>query len=144
MRRGCSGFTLLEIIAASLIATIVAAGTLSAYVTAARMQQQGGGPGHAEATALSQQLLEAMRNQVAEDSMFFLPPANGGALGAGWQQGNTVVTLPAPGSSESILNRPARWCYRLDLADPACISNCLVQVQTKVCWNDLTACPCPP
>lgn len=130
MRGSAAGFTLLEVLAASVLASVVAGGMMMAYIAAARMPPPRGIDPMLEANGLAQQTLEWIRNQVAADSTFFATQA-----AAGWQED----PLPAAGSSESILNQTAvrRYCVRT--ADCAGVGDCYA-ADAKVCWNGT---PCP-
>ena len=141
---GREGFTLIEVLVASLISAVVAGGTLTAFVTAARLARQASSPASLEAAAYAQQTLEEYRNMIACDSAWF-DSANC-TVSAGLPSVWTNEPLPA-GGTESIQNLGggAKRCYRVNSAD--CDGNgttgdCF-QVEVVVCWNDFTGCPCP-
>jgi prepilin-type N-terminal cleavage/methylation domain-containing protein len=138
MIRNRRGLTLTEMLIASAIAAIVGTGTMSAFVMAARAQRRMGGPQQVEAAALAQQLIEAMRNVVAEDSAFLFSNADGA-----WHSDSGIVALPASTSSESILGLAPKRCFRLTKLDPACTASCAYESQVRVCWNDISNCPPP-
>lgn len=142
MHRGGSGattgLTLVEVVIASLVASIVAGGTLMAFVASTRMTTAQDLMTNAEASALAQQKIEEFRNHVAEDDNWLATEAT-----KGW----VVQTLPGGGGTESNLNPGpnARYCYRVTAEDCDGVGgtgDCHA-VQTSVCWNDLTDCPCP-
>ncbi len=139
------GFTLIEVLISSVIATTVAGGTMMAFVTAARIVGRGDSAAMLEASALAGDMLEDIRNQVAADSTWFADRVN-----LGWCD----APLPPSTSTESVLGPPdAERRYRVvrvdctgdgDTNDPQdCFS-----VDVRVCWNG-TECPdagagCPP
>ena len=137
MTRRERGYTLIEVLVASLIASFVAGGTMMAFTTAARINRQQGSPVVAEATQLAQQTLEKFRNQVAADSTF-LQTADVG----GW-----ITDDPqANPSTESIVNAPnnTKRCYKVTAEDcdgDGATGDCYA-MQAKVCWN-FTICDCP-
>ncbi len=131
------GFTLIEVLCASLIASIVAGGTMMAFVTAARIKGRQSSTTSVEATQFAQETLEKYRNYVAVDSTFLSDKADTNT----WYPD----LLPSSGSdSESILKTGAKRCFRVDrkdcnadgTVDPDCY-----QIQVKVCWNGGN-CPC--
>ena len=83
------GASLIEILVGVVVASVLVAGMMSAYLTAVRISARGGG--NTEAVVLTQQTLERLRNQVACDGGWFggancgatLPPANSFDLGPG-------------------------------------------------------------
>jgi len=147
MRSRASGFTLLEVLVASVIAAVIAGGTMMAFVTAARIGSQQSNPMMAEASGYAQQTLERFRNRVAANSPWPASEADGV-----WR----TDALPAAGGTESMLNIGgvvARRCYRVTpedcdgdglRADPVTPGeqDCYA-VDAKVCWRDLAGCPCP-
>lgn len=141
MTPNAKGFTLIEVMIASLIATVVAAGTLMANVAAARIVRAESHTMYAEASAYAQQTTEQFRNMVAcgegnPGEWFDIANCNPTGVPAVW----TNDALPA-GGSESLTQDPnAKRCYKVTPAPPDC-ADCL-QVEVSVCWNDLTGCPC--
>lgn len=134
-----AGFTLIEVMAASAIAAVVASGTMMAFVAAARMSRAPYTYASAEASGYAQQTLEQFRNEVATDSTFLSSKA-----GATWW----THALPPAGSTESILNMggvPARRCYRVTAEDCDGVGGAgdCYAMQAKVCWRSLAGCPCP-
>lgn len=135
-----TGFTLVEVMAASMIAAVVAGGTMAAFVAAARMSRAQNSPAFAEASGYAQETLERFRNSIAADSPWPADEADGL-----WRSD----PLPATGGTQSILDMggvPARRCYRVTPEDcdgaagpPDCYA-----VDVKMCWKDVTGCPCPP
>lgn len=129
--RNAGGFTFVELMMASLVSAIVGGGTLMAFVTAARIARAQASPAVAEANALAAQTIEWYRNRVAADDNFLLTQ-----LFTGW------VSDPLPGSTdtESIQQGgAAERCYRVT---SACGGSCY-QMEVKVCWGNMTGCPCP-
>ena len=127
--RAEAGMTFVELLMASLISAAVGGGTLMAFVTAARISSAQMSPAVAEANGLAAQTIERFRNRVAADDATL-----GGLVGAGWQ----ADPLPGGAGSESI-QAGARRCYQVAAA---CGGGCY-QFDAKVCWGDLTGCPCP-
>ena len=142
MTPNAKGFTLIEVMIASLIATVVAAGTLMANVTAARIVRAESHTMYAEASAYAQQTTEQFRNMVAcgegqPGEWFDIATCNPIGVPLGW----TNDALPA-GGSESLTQYPnAKRCYRVTPTNCSGVNDCL-QVEVSVCWNDLTGCPC--
>ncbi len=140
------GFTLVEVLAASLIASVVAGGTLMAFATAARISRQQSSTAAAEATGYAQRFLEGIYNKVTQDS-------SGTWLGLN----ATSTWIDAPitdaewfsktGGSDSI-RQGAKRCYRVtnevhchQTTGPDCYA-----VNVAVCWDKLDQprpCPCP-
>lgn len=91
------GTSLVEVVVGSLIASVLVAGLMAAFLTALRISSVGGG--NVEASSLVQQTLERFRNRVACDDAWFnpvtcfassLPPANSSdPLSAGAMFGGT-------------------------------------------------------
>ena len=136
------GFTIMEIMVASIIATVVAAGTLTSFVTAGRIMAAQSNLSVAEANTYAQDSVEYFRNNIACQAPWF--DGNCNYVGpAGWVSDN----LPnAPGGgSESVLGTTAKRCYRVQpVAAGACATaNGCYSVEVRVCWNNaLVNCPC--
>lgn len=133
MSRDGFGFTLIEVLAASVVATVVAGGVLTAFLVAARMPRRQGNEAQLEANMLAAQTLEWMRNQVATDTTFFADQA---ALG--WQE-----DVPPPATtSESVLALGGERWYCVWAADCDGVGGAgdCYAAQVKVCWNGT---PCP-
>jgi len=132
-RTRADGFTLLEVLAASIVASVVAGGMLMAYMAAARMLPPTSTEDSLEAGEFAQQTLEGIRNHVATDDNYFAMRA-----GAGWQDD----VLPAPSSSQSILNAGAerRFCVVAADCDGVGGTGDCYAVSVKLCW-DGTSCP---
>ena len=79
-----SGFTLLEVVLAAVIGSVIAGGTMIAFVTALNISHRASGT--SEAAHLAQQTIERFRNRIACDDGWF-DPATCAASGlpAGWQ-----------------------------------------------------------
>jgi len=133
------GLTLVEVVIASLVASIVAGGTLMAFVASTRMTTSQDLMTNAEASALAQEAVEQFRNRVAADDTWLSIQA---ALTAndGW----VAEPLPATGGTESKLNAGAKRCYRVRAADCDGVGGAgdCYAVQSRVCWNDVSNCPC--
>lgn len=136
-----NGFTLLEIVAASVTIAVVTSGTFMAYVAASRMTRAQNEPGVAEANLYARETIERFRNLIACDSPWFdLTTCNPSAgLPTAW----TADPLPVSAGSQSILNTGASRCYRVTSQD--CdgiggVDDCLA-VEVRVCWNG-DPCPC--
>ncbi len=138
-RRAAAGFTLVEVLVASVIASVIAGGTMMAFVTAARINRTQSNPDMAEASGYAQQTVERFRNLVANDAAW-----------AGWITTNAdgawhTDALPPPGSggTESILDKGPKRCYRVTAEDVDGVAGTdAYAVSAKVCWKDLTGCPC--
>jgi len=149
------GFTLVEVLAASLIASVVAGGTLMAFATAARISHQQSSTAAAEATGYAQRFLEGIRNKVQQDP----DPVTGktwleanadlslsNVLSNGWI--DAPITDPAGGTDSIRQNNGAKRCYRVrkevschNTTGPDCYA-----VNVAVCWDKLDQprpCPCP-
>lgn len=139
------GFTLTEIMVASLIGTSLAGGTMMAFVTAMRLNRQQGNPSFIEAELLAQETLERHRNDVWEGSPFLFD-VNGVPQATPW----TAEALTPPNTtSESIENMngvAARRCYRVvpeDCDGVGGTGDCFM-VQVQVCWSAIDpTCNCP-
>ena len=77
LNRARSGVTLVELIAASVAVALLAAVTLIAFLTSARISSQSNQ--HVGAAYLLQQTIERFRNQVACDNTGIVPGAAGAA-----------------------------------------------------------------
>jgi len=146
---GCHGFTLVEVIIASLVVAVVAGGTMMAFIASANMtgpysygtSRTQDLPTLAEANALVQQTVERLRNEVVEP---LSPSLLASQVGLGWQSDNPAA-LPVGADTASKLAGVKR-CYRVVWADcdgNGVAANDCYLVQTQVCWNNLTGCACP-
>lgn len=133
------GLTLVEVVIASLVASIVAGGTMMAFVASTRMTTSQDLMTNAEASALAQEAVEQFRNRVAADDTWLADQA---ALTTnnGW----VAEPLPATGGTESKLNVGAKRCYRVRAADCDGVGGAgdCYAVQSRVCWNNVSNCPC--
>lgn len=142
MRGRRAGLTLVEVLISTVITTLVAAGTLMAFITSARGIRTIDQPSSAEASVYAQQTVERFRNYIACDSPWFnqatctVQPGNLGT----WQ----ADPFQTGGGSESIrqLTADRRYCLTsvdsdgvagLSAGDP-------LSVNVRVCW-DQVACP---
>lgn len=142
--RRIAGYTLLEVMVASIITSVAAAGTMAAIVAAARMTRQQNHAGTAEASWYAQDTAESLRNMISCQSAWF-DPATCAPVGVpgGW----VAHALPAPPggqADQSILDAPARRCYRVTPVDMGgTAGNEYYQLDVRMCWNnDLADCPC--
>jgi len=128
---------MIEILIASIIAAVVAGGTMMAFVTAARMTRLQSNPVLAEASGFAMQTVERFRNQVTAQPV---PTWFATKAGPVWYSD----PLPVPGAgtnTESLLWKPpTSRTYRVTAED--CdgiggVGDCYA-VTFKVCWN--TAC----
>ena len=72
------GFTLVEVLAASVVASVLAGGTLAAYIAASRMAARGvDHMARIEAEGYAQETLEKFRNHVAADDNWVAINADG-------------------------------------------------------------------
>ena len=134
------GFTLLEVMVASVIAGVVAAGTLVSFVAAGRMMAVQDNVSVEEATTYGQESLEHFRNHIACE-----PPWFNAACSYVGPVGWTADPLPNPagGGSESILKTVAKRCYLVTPSDCGDGPSSCYSVDVRVCWNnDLGNCPC--
>ena len=69
--RSQGGFTFTDIVMGTAVTGMVVAGTMQAFVTAARIQRTQNGALYAEVATHAQDLLEGVRNHVAADDNFF-------------------------------------------------------------------------
>lgn len=131
------GYTFLEVLLSAVIVSVVAGGTMMAFVTAARISRASNPAGYAEASYYAQQTIEQFRNRVADQSS---DPWLSTNAGKGWQ----ADLLPAPpGKNDPILDASPKRCYQVNTA---CGGACY-QVDVQVCWTGasppvLGACPC--
>ena len=140
--RGIGGFSLLEVLVASVITLVVVVGTAAAFVTAARMTRAQSNTGNIEAAGYARETVERFRNMIACDSPWFDPATCAPtSIPAGWQPD----PLPGAAGSESILATGMLRCYRVTQQDcdgVGGVGDCLA-VEARVCWNnDLANCPC--
>jgi len=137
-QRAAAGFTLVEVLVASVIASVVAGGTMMAFVTAARINSTQSNPEMTEASGYAQQTVERFRNLVANDatwSAWLVANADGV-----WHND----ALPPPSglpTDESILEKGAKRCYRVT-QETVVVPGDAYAVSAKVCWKE-TGCLCP-
>jgi len=138
MSRRPGGYTLVEVVVASFLASVVAGGTMMAFVTAARMTQRQGDVRFAEASGLAQQTVEKFRNYVEAGQPWLTSKAP-----LGWCLDQLPSSVVA--GTESILKMSARRCYRVTPEDCDGVGgpgDCYA-LQVAVCWKDLSTCPAP-
>ncbi len=136
-----TGFTLIEVLLGSVIASVVAGGTMMAFVTAARIARRQNAVAMAEATGYAESTLERLRNHVAVDET--LLPTRAASPDTWWCDN---LPAPAAGGSESILNLNATRAYRVRVEDCDGVagSEACFALQVRVCWSD-PGCPsCTP
>ena len=151
------GFTLLEVMIASLVGAIVAGGTMMAYIVAARLMRAQDNPQVAEATWFAQETMERFRNMIAcgqgsvgewFDQASCAPVASPPApLGSGMPTAWTSDPLPAGAGTRSIVaSGVARRCYRMTPADcdgDGTAGDCF-QMDVQICWKTIDpTCNCP-
>ena len=129
----------MEVIIASLIATVFTGGTMAAFVTAAQITRANSNTGTLEAAGYARDTLERLRNMVACDSPWFDAACNPTGIPVGWQLEN----LPGSAGSESILVSGLKRCYQVTQQNcGGGLGDCLA-IETRVCWNnDFINCPC--
>lgn len=128
---------------ASVVAAVIAGGTMSAFVAASRMQQGQGPAMSTEVSNYAQQTLERFRNLIACDSPWFDPVTC--APTAGVPTAWTEDPLPPPDQTaeRSIVRTTAKRCYRVvpqDCDGDTVPTDCF-SVEVQVCWNGET-CSC--
>ena len=131
------GFTLIEILVAGVIGSVITSGIFAAYVAAARMMGGANSAEYVEAANFGQQTLERLRNEVAADSTWFTNQA-----GTGWQADPDLLV---GGGSRSIVNPPGAtrmMCVLAEDCDGVGGAGDCYAVRVRVCWNG-TACPSP-
>lgn len=135
-----AGFTLLEVIAASMLAALIAGGTLMAFLSSSRMSSSSI---HVEqASYLGQQTLDHYRNRIACDDAWFS------------SADCTAAGIPSPGEEDPLSPNSgvgnfadAKRCYvmtpryfgpggQIDPPD-------YYEMTVTVCWNGDAACACP-
>ena len=144
------GFTLLEVLAASLVASVVAGGTMMAFVTAARIGRFKNTANYAEAATLAQETFENFRNRVAADDTFFATAANPGATAIPNNNGWIADPILGVRGDFSIVETTAKRCYRVRPAECDGTTGIAPQsgdcyaMAVQVCWNnEQLACNCP-
>jgi type II secretory pathway pseudopilin PulG len=146
-RRAQQGMTLMETLAAALVISITAGGTLMAFVAAARMMRGNENPGVIEAAAYAQELIEGFRNRLAVDGDDGFLAAQPPGVWVKAHLPADAYPLPAAGVSgpNSILNGDVMRCYRVTPEDCDGVggSGDCRRVDVQMCWNDITGC-CSP
>ena len=135
------GFTILEVMVASVIAGVIAVGTMMSFVAAGRIMGVQDNMAVAEAAQFSQQSVEHFRNDIACQAPWFdaatcayVGPVNVWAADP---------LPPAPsGGSESILQTVSQRCYRVNPSDCGGGPGSCFAVDVTVCWNSEPTCPC--
>ena len=147
MRRAQKGFTLIEVMIASVITSLVAAVTLMAFVAAARMNKAQNNPQNAEAADYAQQTVERFRSNIAcrqpgDPAGQWFDANCGSTLPVGWQD-DPLPAVNTTGNRSFLAagNLPAARRYCVTAANPAdCTVGDCYAIQVRVCWNG-TACP---
>ncbi len=147
------GFTFVEVLVASVLASLVAGGTLVSFITASRLTGERALPETAEISLLAQETLERLRNRVDTDSNFLPAQATASVDGGGnpvWIDDSSFAPADRGSGSVLLAGGGTKRCYRVIGED--CDGDGIqaggsevdcYAVQVKVCWNDLTGCPCP-
>ncbi len=143
------GFTFIELLASSVIVAVTAGGTLMAFVAAARMMSGQENPAVLEAAGYAQQMVEGMRNRVAQDDPFLkIAPAIWVDANAPPPPFPAFPNPPAPGTKSIYTTSPlpVKRCYRITQQDCDGVAgpgDCQ-EVEAQVCWGtDLATCLCP-
>ena len=151
MRRA-AGVTLIEVMIAALITSLVAAGTFTAFVASARMERAQNNPQNAEAADYAQQTIERYRSNIACSP-------GGVVANSPWFDANCTYTGPVVWQDDalpdqagvgtgnrSLLNIPSnpaparRYCVTpQDCDGDGTVGDCY-SMQVRLCWNG-TACP---
>ena len=124
---------------------------MMAFVSASRMTRTKNLPGESEAASYAQQTIEKYRNYIACDSAWFYDANNPGACAPTPALPTTWTNDPLPdpstvGSGSILKLGTAKRCFMVmhlpdcvpDATNP--ISCC--DIDARVCWDDLTGCPC--
>ena len=124
---------------ASVITSVVAAGTMMSLVAAARMQADPNAPQTVEAADFAQQTIERFRSNIAcrqpGDPTGWFDATCAATLPVGWQDD----PIPAGAATESILPAERRYCVQPTPPAECAAGNCYT-IQVQVCWNGA---PCP-
>ena len=129
----CRGTTLAEVLVGTLITSVVVGGTMSAFVTAARIKSIQSGPKIIEGTGYAQDLFEAFHNHVAADDPFFTTKA-----GKSWQDDDPSTSIPPLPLGDP--NEKIKRVYRVEAKNCGGVVGDCYAVTVKVCWNQPT-CP---
>ena len=138
------GVTLVEVLAASLVAVVVAGGAMSAFIAAARMEHSQSPVVSQEVSGYAQQTIERFRNMIACDSPWFDPVtcAPTATIPTAWVQ-DPVPSISQVGNESIVRTAGANRCYRVvpqDCDGNLAPTDCF-RVEAKVCWNG-ASCPC--
>ena len=150
-----AGFSLAELLVASVIGSLVAGGTLAALVTAARIMRARSNPAAVEADLLAEQTIERSRNMIACAPPWFDPSTCAPVAGAGgmpttWRsdplldaQGQPYSVSAAP---NSVLAGDATRMFCVIPTDCDGVEglgpgDCYA-IHVRVCWRG-TPCPSP-
>ena len=130
----------MEVMVAGAVGSVIAWGTVAAFVAAGRMMRAQDSMASAETATLAQDTLDRLQNRVACDDWFNQP---GCAVNPALLNVWTDDPLPGGAGTESIQNPPGaqrRYCLQpADCDGVAGPGDCL-NVQVRVCWNG-TVCP---
>lgn len=134
-RPGDAGFTLVEVIIAFLLITVVVGGTMGAMVTAGNVQATQHPPAMMEAAGYVKQALDEISEHVDEDDTWFASQQS-----LGWQP---LPFIAAGSESIQRFSAVRKYCVKamnpVDCNGVGNPADCYA-VQTRVCWNG-TACP---
>ena len=143
------GFTFIELLMASIVATVIAGGTMAAFVTAAKITREQDVGAYAEAGGYVVQTAEQFRNMVGcsqgeLNAWFDQSPACAptGNIPSTW---TTAPLPPGGGTTETIQNNNAvrKYCVVPDDCDGVGgVGDCL-RVYVRVCWDRSTPGACP-
>ncbi len=123
--RGNQGLTQIEVLAASVIAAVIAGGTMTAFLTASKLTQTA--PRDTEAALAAQDTLERFRNHIACDDAWF-DPASCGMTGALSGSDPLPAGSQLPGGARNYTVTPA------DCDGNGSAGDCL-QVSVTVTWS---------
>ena len=136
IRQGARGMTLIEIIAATVVIAVVLLGTMTAFITAARIVGKENLFALAEANGLLRETADERRNGVYRGTSTVQ-----GMVGSGWQMVETINTPDLPHGKRCLMvTDNANY-------DPSCAPNCACsgncyEIKATVCWNNEPTCPC--
>ena len=122
------GMTLIEVLAAAVIGTVLVGGVMAAFLTAMRLGQQGGGT--SEAATYAQETLERYRNHIACDDAAWFNPATCAFVGP-------IAGSPVPALPGGALFGGATRTYSVAAADCDGVGGAgdCFKVMTKVAWT---------
>jgi prepilin-type N-terminal cleavage/methylation domain-containing protein len=134
------GFSFVELLIASLLISVVAAGTMASFIASARITQDQNATTMTEAGGRARQTLESLRNKVSGTDTFF-SKANGN-----WSAVDTGVSGssygPTSASPLSVTNQKSENEYRVfpqDCDGDGSTGDCY-SVAVRQCWDGSKNC----